>query len=63
MTKKDQIEFLNKLYDDLTHFEEEGGRHKPQELLYLRNAINSVDVLLRAKEYKKNKKKKPQWNK
>jgi hypothetical protein len=56
VTKKDQIKFLNKLYVDLVYFEKECGKHKDQEVLYLKNAQNSIDVCLSSKTNKnKNK--------
>jgi hypothetical protein len=54
--KKDQISFLNKLYADLVFFEEECGKHEDKELLYLKNAQNSVEVCLSSKGNKKIKK-------
>jgi hypothetical protein len=56
--KKDQIEFLMNIYNELSNFEEECGNHTSQEHLYLRNALNSVDVCLSSKQNKKNKKRK-----
>jgi len=47
--KKDQINFLNKLYADLVYFEEECGKHQEKELRYIKNAQNSVEVCLSSK--------------
>lgn len=58
MKKKDQIEYLNKLYADLVFFEEECGKHKDKELLYLKNAQNSVEVCLSSKGVKRKNKNK-----
>ena len=57
MKKKDQVEFLMSLYNELSHFEKECGTHTSQEHLYLRNALNSVEVCLASKNNKKIKKK------
>ncbi len=58
MKKKDQIEYLNKLYADLVFFEEECGKHKDEEVLYLKNAQNSVEVCLSSKRIKRKNKNK-----
>ena len=55
MRKKEQVSLLNKLYADLVYFENECGKHTNGELLYLKNAQNSVEVCLKSKLGKKRK--------
>ena len=53
MRKKAQIDYLTKLYADLVYFESECGKHKEEELRYIKNAQNSVEVCLSSKKNKK----------
>lgn len=56
MRKKAQLDFLNKLYADLVHFECDCGQHTEEEARYLKNAQNSVEVCISSKKNKKTKK-------
>jgi hypothetical protein len=53
--KGEQINLLHSVYADLLLIEAEGKHHTEGELLYIKNAQNSVEVCLKSKSNKKKK--------